>query len=273
MWNTATRGRMVAIEKKTKRYPSDLTDLEWGALDGLLPQPATRGRKRTTDLREVVNALGYMVRSGGRMLPVHFPPWQTALRWLRRFVRLLLFRTIHDVVLMIDCERAGREASPTAGIIDSQTIKEAPMAEKRGYDAGKKIVGRKRHIAVDTDGRLLAVNLTTADISDSAGAQPILDAIRKRWPWMERLFADGAYDRRALLDKAAFLDFVVEVVRRTDTDPGFKVIPRRWVVERSIGWLTRYRRLVRDYEQRLDVSEAMIFLAMGNLLLRRISHP
>ena len=191
---------------------------------------------------------------------------------VRRFVRLLLFRTIHDVVLMIDRERAGREASPTAGVIDSQTIK-APMAEKRGYDAGKKIVGRKRHIAVDTDGRLLAVNLTTADISDSAGAQPILDAIRKRWPWMKRLFADGAYDRRILLDKAAFLDFVVEVVRRTDTDPGFKVIPRRWVVERSIGWLTRYRRLVRDYEQRLDVSEAMIFLAMGNLLLRRITHP
>jgi putative transposase len=135
------------------------------------------------------------------------------------------------------------------------------MAEKRGYDAGKKIVGRKRHIAVDTDGRLLAVNLTTADISDSAGAQPILDAIRKRRPWMKRLFADGAYDRRTLLDKAAFLDFVVE---------GHS---RRWAVERSIGWLTRYRRLVRDYEQRLDVSEAMIFLAMGNLLLRRITHP
>jgi putative transposase len=135
------------------------------------------------------------------------------------------------------------------------------MAETRGYDAGKKIVGRKRHIAVDTDGRLLAVNLTTADISDSAGAQPILDAIRKRRPWMKRLFADGAYDRRTLLDKAAFLDFVVE---------GHS---RRWAVERSIGWLTRYRRLVRDYEQRLDVSEAMIFLAMGNLLLRRITHP
>ncbi|MDB5406229.1 MAG: family transposase [Rhodospirillales bacterium] len=95
---------------------------------------------------------------------------------------------------------------------------------------------------MDTDGRLLAVNLTTADISDSAGAQPILDAIRKRWPWVKHFFADGAYDRRTLLDKAAFLDFVVEVVRRTDTDPGFKVIPRRWVVERSFGWLTRYRR-------------------------------
>lgn len=274
MWNTSTRSRMAAIEKKTNRYPSDLTNEEWGALEPLLPQPSDRGRKRTTDLREVVNALRYMVRSGceWRMLPVHFPPWQTVYWWFRRFVRSLLFRTIHDVALMIDRERAGREASPTAGVIDSQTIK-APMADKRGYDAGKKIVGRKRHIAVDTDGRLLAVNLTTADISDSAGAMPILDAIRKRWPWIKHFFADGAYDRRKLLDKAAFLDFVVEVVRRSDADPGFKVIPRRWVVERSIGWLTRYRRLVRDYERRLDVSEAMIFLAMGNLLVRRISHP
>lgn len=274
MWNTATRARMVAIEKKTKRYPSDLTDEEWVALEVFLPQPSKRGRKRTTDLREVVNALRYMVRSGceWRMLPDSFPPWQTVYWWFRRFVRLFLFRTIHDVVLMIDRERAGREASPTAGVIDSQTVK-APMAEKRGYDAGKKIVGRKRHIAVDTDGRLLAVNLTTADISDSAGAQQILDAIRKRWPWVKHFFADGAYDRRMLLDKAAFLDFVVEVVRRTDNDPGFKVIPRRWVVERSIGWLTRYRRLVRDYEERLDVSEAMIFMAMGSLILRRITHP
>src|SRR5258708_17503664 len=129
------------------------------------------------------------------MFPVSCASWETVFWWLRRFVRLLLVRTIHDGVLMIDRERAGREASPTAGVIDSQTIK-APMAEKRGYDAGKKIVGRKRHIAVDTDGRLLAVNLTTADISDSAGAQPILDAIRKRWPLMKRLFADRSYDRR-----------------------------------------------------------------------------
>lgn len=273
MWNTLTRARMRAIEKKTKRYPSDLTEEEWIALEPLLPQPSVRGRKCTTDLREVMNALRYMVRSGceWRMLPVHFPPWQTVYWWFRRFVRSFLFRTIHDVALMIDRERAGREASPSAGVIDSQTIK-APMAGERGFDAGKKIVGRKRHIAVDADGRLLAVNLTTADISDSAGAMPILDAVRKRWPWVKHFFADGAYDRRKLFDKAAFLDFVVEVVRRSDKDPGFKVIPRRWVVERSIGWLTRYRRLVRDYERRIDVSEAMIFIAMGNLLLRRTSH-
>src|SRR5450755_353774 len=274
MWSKQSRGRMAQIAKKTKRYPSDLTDEEWEQIAPLMPKPGRRGRPREIDFREVINAVRYLVRSGcgWRMLPIHFGPWQTVYGWFRELARRFLFPTIHDVALMIDRERAGREASPTAGVIDSQTVK-APMAEKRGYDAGKKIVGRKRHIAVDTDGRLLAVNLTTADISDSAGAQPILDAIRKRWPWMKHFFADGAYDRRTLLDKAAFLDFVVEVVRRTDTDPGFKVIPRRWVVERSFGWLTRYRRLVRDYEERLDISEAMIFMAMGNLLLRRITHP
>jgi putative transposase len=274
MWTPATRGRMAAIEKKTKRYPSDLTDEEWSSIEPLLPPPAKRGRKRTTDLREVVNALRYMVRSGceWRMLPMHFPPWQTVYWWFRRFVRLLLFRTIHDLAVMVDRERSGREASPSAGIVDSQSVK-APMAAERGYCPAKKVVGRKRHIAVDTDGRLLMVNLTTGDIADSTGAQPILDALRKRWPWMKHLFADGAYDRRQLLDKAAFLDFVIEVIRRLDAEPGFKVVPRRWVVERSFGWLTRYRRLVRDYERRLDVSEAMIYLAMGSLLVRRINHP
>jgi len=128
------------------------------------------------------------------MLPINFGPWPTVYWWFRRFVRRMLFRTIHDVSLMLDRERVGRDASPSGGVLDSQTVK-APHAKTRGYDATKKIAGRKRHIAVLTDGRLLMVNLTTADISDSAGAQAILDAVRKRWPWLKHLFADGAYDR------------------------------------------------------------------------------
>ena len=171
---------------------------------------------------------------------------------------------------MVDRERAGREASPSAAVIDSQSVK-APQAKTRGYDAAKKIVGRKRHIAVDTDGRLLMVNLTPADLSDSAGAQAILDGIRKRWPWVKHLFADGAYDRLKLMDKAAYLDFVVEVIRRSQT--GFQTLPRRWVVEQTFGWMTRWRRLVRDYEARIDVSEAMVLVAMGGNLLRRNTHP
>ena len=160
-------------------------------------------------------------------------------------------------------------------MLDSQSVK-APTAKERGFDGGKKITGRKRHVAVDTDGRLLMINLTTADISDSAGAQMILDAIRKRWPWLKHLFADGAYDRGQLMDKAAFLDFVIEIireiVRKMEGQQGFEVLPRRWVVERTFGWMMRWRRLVRDDEQRIDVSEAMIQVAMGCLLLRRIAH-
>src|SRR5882672_12222637 len=133
MWTAKPLGRIAAIEKKTKRYPTDLTDAEWERIRPLLPRPAKRGGKPSVDLREILNAIRYMTRTGGgwRMLPIHFPPWQTVYWWFRRFVRLLLFRTIHDVVLMIDRERVGREASPTPGIIDSQTVK-APMAEKRG---------------------------------------------------------------------------------------------------------------------------------------------
>jgi len=264
---------MAEIEKKTKRYPTDLTDEEWKKVEPFLPCAARTGRKRLVDLREILNAIRYVARTGcgWRMLPKDFPPWQTVYWWFRRFVRLLLFRTIHDVTLMLDRERAGREASPSAGILDSQSVK-APAAKTRGFDGGKKIVDRKRHIAVDTDGRLLMINLTTADISDSAGAQMILDAIRKRWPWLKHLFADGAYDRTKLMDKAVFLDFVIEIVRRIEGQEGFEVLPRRWVVERTFGWMMRWRRLVRDYETRIDVSEAMIHVAMGSLLLRRIAH-
>jgi len=273
MWTDESRGRMARIQKKTKRYPSDLTDEEWLAVEPLLPGPALRGRKRRIDLREILNAIRYMVRSGceWRMLPIHFPPWQTVYWWFRRFVRLLLFHTIHDVVLMIDRERAGAAAQPSTAILDSQSIKAPAAGGSRGFDGAKKIVGRKRHIAVDSNGRLLMVHLTTADIADSTGAQAVVDALRKRWPWLKHLFADGADDRRQLLDKATFLDFVVEIVRRSDRE--FKILPRRWVVERTFGWLTRYRRLVRDYEARLDVSEAMIYIAMGSLLVRRTTHP
>jgi len=179
---------------------------------------------------------------------------------------------IHDVALMVDRDRAGRGPEPSAAILDSPTVKAPAAHGSRGFDGAKKTVGRKRPIAVDADGRLPMVGLTTADISDSPGAQAILDALRKRWPWVKHLFADGAYDRRRMLDKAAFLDFVLQIVRRSDV-PGFQLLPRRWVVERTFGWLTRYRRFVRDYEARLDVSEAMIYAGMSSSILRRIVQP
>lgn len=265
---------MARIGGKSKRYPCDLTDEEWARIAPLMPKPGRRGRPREIEFREVINAVRYLVRSGcgWRMLPVHFGHWRTVYGWFRELARRFLFQTIHDVELMLDRERAGREASPSAAIIDSQSVK-APHAEARGYDAAKRIVGRKRHIALDTDGRLLMVNLTPADIADSTGAQAILEAIRRRWPWVKHLFADAAYDRLKLMDKAAYLDFVVEIIRRPEEQQGFAVQPRRWVVERTFGRMVRWRRLVRDYERRIDVSRAMIHVAMGGVLLRRNAHP
>jgi transposase len=194
--------------RKTKRYPSDLTDEEWARIELLLPRPARRGRKLSVDLREVLNAACYLARSAGgwRMLLVHFGPWQTVYGWFRRFVRRLLFRTIDDLALMLDREAAGREASPAGGVLDSQTVK-APFSEVRGCDGGRRVVGRKRHVAVDTDGRFLTVNLTSADVSNSAGAQDILPVMRRRWPWLKHLFADAGCDRTELMDNAALLDF------------------------------------------------------------------
>jgi len=154
-------------------------------------------------------------------------------------------------------------------VLDSQSVK-APAAAVRGYDANKKIKGRKRHIAVDTDGRLLMVNLTPADMADATGAEWVLAALKMRWPWVRHLFADAAYDRRRLLDEATILGFIVEVVRKLTGQHTFVPLPRRWVVERSFGWMMQWRRLVRDYGQRIDVSAEMIYIAKGSLLLRRL---
>src|SRR5215208_5830161 len=195
--------------------------------------------------------------------------------------RLRLVSGVGSPLPVPDHSRRGANAGPGAGRArgeslgggDRQPVDQGSASKSKGLRAAKKVVGRKRHIAVDTDGRLLMVHLTPADVSDSTGAQAILDAIRKRWPWVKHLFADAAYDRLKLMDKAAYLDFVVEIIRRSDGQKGFEVLPRRWVVERTFGWMTRWRRLVRDYEQRIDVSYAMILVAMGGNLLRRNAHP
>ncbi len=273
MWTKEGRARQASFERR--RYPTDLTDAEWEVVCPVLPHPTGRGRPPSVDLREVLNAIRYLARTGcgWRMLPREFGPWQTIYWWFRRFVRRLLFRTIHDIALMLDRERVGRAAMPTAGVLDSQTVKAPHAPGGGGYDAAKRTKGRKRHIVVDTDGRLLMVNLTTADVQDAAGAEQVVRAVRERWPWLRHLFADGAYDRGKLMSAAAFQDFVIEIVRKLPDQKGFQVLPRRWVVERTFGWMTRWRRLVRDYERRLDVSQAMIRLSLGALLLRRIAHP
>lgn len=274
MWKKQSCTRQRKIAKATKRYPSDLTDKEWEMLRPLLPGYATQGRPRQTELREVINALRYVVRSGcsWRMLPKEFGPWQTVYWWFRRLMRRFLFSTILNICIMLDRFRCGKKELPSLAILDSQSVK-APQAKERGIDGNKKIVGRKRHVAVDSDGRLLLVNLTPANIADSVGAQAVLEGMKKNWPSIKHFFADGAYERRQLMDKAKFLDFIVEIVKRHPLQKGFEPLPNRWVVERTFGWMMRWRRLVRDYEERLDVSESMIQIAMASQLLRRLIIP
>ena len=236
-----------------------------------LPSPASgEGRRRKTDLREIINALRYLIRSGcsWRMLPQEFGPWQTVYWWFRRLMRRFLFATILDICTMLDRHRQKKTLAPSLAVLDSQSVK-APHASDRGIDAHKKIVGRKRHVAVDSDGRLLLVNMTPANVADSTGAQMILDAMYRKWPSVKHFFADGAYERKSLMDKATYLGFVVEVVKRTPGQTGFQPVAKRWVVERTFGWLVRWRRLVRDYERRLDVSESMTQIAMASILLKR----
>lgn len=273
MWTKDHRERQKRFERQ--RYPTDLSDAEWAGIEPLLPPPSRRGRKIAVDTREILNALRYLARSdcGWRLLPIDFPPWQTVYWWFRKLLRRFLSRTIHDIMEMIDRELQGREASPSAGVLDSQTVKAPNAPGGGGYDAGKKTKGRKRHIAVDTDGHLLMLNLTTADVQDAAGAELIVKAIRKRWPWLKHFFADGACARGKLASLAAYQDFTLEVVRRMADQKGFQVLPRRWVVERTLGWMMRWRRLVRDYERCCDASGGMTYLAMGALMLRRIAHP
>ena len=224
----------------------------------------------SSGLREIINALRYLIRSGcsWRMLPQEFGPWQTVYWWFRRLMRRFLFATILDICTMLDRHRQKKTLAPSLAVLDSQSVK-APHASDRGIDAHKKIVGRKRHVAVDSDGRLLLVNMTPANVADSTGAQMILDAMYRKWPSVKHFFADGAYERKSLMDKAAYLGFVVEVVKRTPGQTGFQPVAKRWVVERTFGWLVRWRRLVRDYERRLDVSESMIQIAMASILLKR----
>jgi transposase len=205
------------------------------------------------------------------MLPEDFPAWQTVYWWFRRFMRRFLFETIHDVVLMIDRERAGREASTSAAVVDSQSVK-APAVPARGYDAGKKTNGRKRHIAVDTLGLLLHAIVHPADIQVRDGGMLVLSTLFGMYPFLQKLFADGGYQgpvfQKALAKALPHLE--VEIVKRPDHAKGFEVLPQRWVVERTFAWFNRCRRLAKDFENLTRNALAFLRLASIRLMLRKL---
>lgn len=256
-----------------KPYPSDLSDAQWALIEPLLPPLQPAGRPRTVSIREVVNAILYLAKNGcgWRALPHDFPREGTVRGYFHDWSRRGVWQSVHDALRRATRIQAGREPEPSAAIIDSQSVKATRTAGTRGYDAGKKINGTKRHLLVDTLGLLIVIVVHSAAIQDRDGAKLVLPQAADA-PRIELVWADGGYAGQLVEWTRETCGWKLEIVKRNDDVSGFVVLPRRWVVERTIGWLSGYRRLSKDYEYHARTTESFIHLAMTHLMLQRLTN-
>jgi Transposase and inactivated derivatives len=270
MWTDTTR---AVHARSGLTLPSDLTDAEWAILEPLLPPASHVGRPRKWPLRRIIEAILYLPRDGltWRMLPPCFPPVSTVRHWFYLWRDNGLWLTLNHTLLMASRQAINRD-SPSAGVIDSQSVKATEGGGPRGYGADKKTKRRKRHIHTDTEGNLVHAVIHTAVIQDRDGAPLVLRGIIRRFPWLRHVFADGGYAGDKLGDALRRMGkWTVEVIKRSDSAKGFEVLPRRWVIERTLAWLNRNRPLAKDFEQTIASATAWLFIASVQFFIRRIA--
>jgi transposase len=281
LYPAAARGasRISTGAGARRGYPSDLTDAEWSLIEPLLPAPgwltAAGGRPGAHPRREIVNAIRYLVRSGcsWRQLPADFPPWQTVYHHFNRWKADGTTGRLHDGLRAQVRSAAGRDPQPTAAVIDSQSVRGADTVPRasRGWDNAKKVNGRKRHIAVDTLGLIITIVVTAASVQDRDAARPLIWNLHRAGRRVRLVWADGGYAGQLVTWAKTSLKLTLEIVRRPDDLHTFQVLPRRWVVERTFAWISKFRRTVRDYERLPEHHEAMIQWAMIAIMARRLA--